>query len=192
MLDVDSVVKSLRWAQKERHDKLLNELGQLRSLVGRANQPVALRHSKSAVEIAKRRRGKENKAEPELPSEIWPRKEKARDQDPDNRKKDKHKDRQPADKKGKAFEKKDLKTQKWAVNHGDLEKSTRRRGGGNGSYLLFKSTYASTVSSAGTVSSVTGSVDVAVTNWNVASGGNVTIRMKSKIRITSNQQFNFY
>jgi len=79
MLDVDSGMKSLQWAQKERHDELLNELGQLRSLVGRANQPVALHHSKSTVEIMKRQNGKE-KTEPELPAEKWPWKGKARDQ----------------------------------------------------------------------------------------------------------------
>ncbi len=40
MLDVDSGVKSLQWAQKKRHDELMDELGQLRAMVGKGTSLV--------------------------------------------------------------------------------------------------------------------------------------------------------
>lgn len=40
MLDVDCVVKSIRLAQKQGHDELMNELAHVKALVGREEVPV--------------------------------------------------------------------------------------------------------------------------------------------------------
>jgi len=78
MLDVDSGVKSLQWAQKKRHDELMDELGQLRAMVGKGNKSDALQHSNSTP--GKRPGdGKGKKDDSERPSEKRPWKAKASD-----------------------------------------------------------------------------------------------------------------